>query len=791
MRNTRSPASLRPQNFMSQGATNRNQPLALAMLAALGSASPALAQDAAQTGVILLPTLEVETSEPARQPARAAKTASTPAPAAAAAPATPAPPAPAAPSATAGLGGLSPYADPEAGYKAVSSGNTLLNQPLSKTARTVTAVTSEVLADKNATSIRELARTTPGVTLGTGEGGNAFGDVLYIRGFKATNDTYIDGVRDSGAAIRETFQTEQVEITKGPSGSIAGRGTTGGAVNVVTKKPQADDFTETETTQGTDGLVRQTIDWNKVWNDRLSTRVNAMAQVSDVPGRNGVYDDRNGLSFAAEYKATDALTLEFNAYHLAMNQQSDWGIPWIDGGPATETVGLDRDTWYGIADRDFQDGTQDIATFGASYAFDTGLKLSNRTRIGRSTIDYIASVPSSYNAGTGTLTTSMKSSYQVNRMLSNTTEGAFSIDTGPISHDFVIGLQVSREEIAQQSYAGLDSEDYGGLTGTTCSGVDLYTPDTSGCWVPGAALPLSGAPRMTTVDTTSLYLTDTFALSDKLTANIGLRIDDYDISREASGYSYARQDTMFNWNAGLTYQLSDQGMVYASIATSSNPMGQELDAGGGSYNGLDEAGQLLDPEENTAIEIGTKWEWEHLLFTAAAFQTTKDNARETSGRGASAVTTDGGKYRVRGIELGVAGKVSDRLSLFGGAALMDSEILESADTAAIGTRLANTAHQSFNLLAKYELTDRWTVGGQATWRGPMTLGTFAENGNKLPAYWRFDVMTEYDLTDTTVLSARIDNLTDKTYYDAAYRSGSPFVYVAPGRSASISLKMKF
>ena len=126
-----------------------------------------------------------------------------------------------------------------------------MGQPLAETARTVTAVTEEVLEDKNATSIRELARTTPGMTLGTGEGGNAFGDVLYVRGFKASNDTFIDGVRDAGVAVRETFMTEQVEITKGPSGSIAGRGTTGGAVNMVTKKPQDSDFTETQTTFGT------------------------------------------------------------------------------------------------------------------------------------------------------------------------------------------------------------------------------------------------------------------------------------------------------------------------------------------------------------------------------------------------------------------------------------------------------------------------------------------------------------------------------------------------------------
>lgn len=795
MRTILTPASLRQGRSPAMPGHKRSTSLAMATVAAFGVASPALAQDAAE-GVILLPTLNVETAAPEAQapvrrsaPRRAAAAAPAPAPAAPAAPVAEA--APATPGATAGQNGLSAYADPQAGYRAVSSGNSLLNQPLSQTARTVTAITEEVLADKNATSIRELARTTPGVTLGTGEGGNAFGDVLYIRGFKATNDTYIDGVRDSGASIRETFGTEQVEITKGPSGSIAGRGATGGAVNVVSKRPQDSDFFESETTVGTDGLARQTIDWNKVWNEQLTTRLNAMAQTGDVPGRDGVYDHRTGLSLAARYQASAATVLEFDVNHLDMDQQSDWGIPWVNGGPATETVGLDRDTWYGIEGRDKQDAVKDYATFGITHDFGNGFTLSNRTRMSRSTIDYIASVPSRYSAATGKLSTSMKSTYQVNSALSNTTEGAFSLSTGAVEHDFVIGLQISREKIEQQGYAGLNSEDFGGLTGTTCSGIDLYAPDTSACWPAGAELSLSPDVRLTEVDTKALYLTDTIRFSDKWTGNFGLRVDDYDITREgvsgSSPYAYERQDTLFTWNAGLSYQIAPGGIVYASVATSANPMGQELDAGGGAYNGLDAAGQLLDPEKNTAFEIGTKWEWQHMLFTAAAFQTTKDNARETIG----SVTADSGKYTIRGVELGVSGKLGDRLSLFGGAVLMDSEVEESADASAIGKRLANTAHQSFNLLAKYELNDRWTVGGQATWRGPMTLGTFAENGNELKGFWRFDAMAEYALRDNAVVALRVDNLTDETYYDTAYRSGSPFVYVAPGRSASIALKMKF
>lgn len=795
------PASLRQVNRGAGAPDGNRKTIALATAAMIGSALPGMAQEV-QDGVILLPTVNVETAAPAETvvrkkpakkasaaPAQAATVAPAPAPAASAAAASDAP--------AAGQNGLSPFADAAAGYRAVSSGNSLLRQPLSETARTVNAVTAEVLADKNATSVRELARTTPGLTLGTGEGGNAFGDVLFIRGFKATNDVYIDGIRDAGANLRETFNTEQVEITKGPSGSIAGRGTTGGAVNVVTKKPQHEDFVKTETTLGAYGLARQTVDWNKVWDERFRTRVTAMAQTAEVAGRDGITDDRLGLSFGAEYDVSDRLTLSLDAYHLEIKGMPDWGIPWVNGGPATETIGLDRSTTYTVEERDFQDGQQDIATFGLAYDLAPNLKLTNRTRLGRTGVAYVASVPSGATLidGEWVLTNlSAKSTRQINSTLSNTTELAYDFGTGAVDHQLVIGFGISREKVDQWSYTGAVSEDFGGVTGSACRNlVSVIDPDTSVCWPAGSTLTLSAVPRVTEVNTTSLYLTDDMKLSDRLSLNVGLRLDDYDITRSgvsgtpATPYEYQRDDTLFTWNAGATYRLNARGMVYLAYATSANPMGQELDAGGGDYAGLDNPGQLLDPEKNRSIEIGTKWDVGHLSLSAAAFDTVKSDARET----VSGVTTSTLKYRVRGIELGVAGNVTERLSVYGDATVMGSEILESGTAANIGKGIANFAEQQFNILAKYDVNDKWTVGGQATWRSPMALGTTAENGNKLPAYWRLDAMAEYDLGDDRVLSIRVDNIMDKTYYDSAYRSGQPFVYVAPGRTASISLSMKF
>ena len=110
-----------------------------------------------------------------------------------------------------------PYADAAAPYKVdhlQASGK--FPEPLLNTPKTVTVLSKEVLADENATSLKQAVLNTAGVTLGTGEGGNAFGDRFFVRGFDTRNDVFIDGVRDSGVSVRENFFTEQIEILRGP-----------------------------------------------------------------------------------------------------------------------------------------------------------------------------------------------------------------------------------------------------------------------------------------------------------------------------------------------------------------------------------------------------------------------------------------------------------------------------------------------------------------------------------------------------------------------------------------------
>ncbi|WP_323790006.1 TonB-dependent siderophore receptor [Thalassovita sp.] len=705
--------------------------------------------------------------------------------------------------------GGSSFANPDAPFLASESGNSRLPGELKDTARSVTAITQDVLETTGTTSVRQIARTTPGISLGFGEGGNSYGDNLYIRGFKANNDIYKDGIRDPGIGISETFATEQVEVAKGPSGTIGGRGTTGGAMDIISKSPQDVDFTRSVTTITDAGTARQTLDINRVLDDRTQLRFNGMWQDGAVAGRDHVKDDRKGAALALRYKATDNLTIEADVNYTKFEQTSDWGIPYVNDedlglvGPVSE-FGVDASTWYGIPGRDYQDYQQTSASLKTIWDLDNGFKLTNTLRATGSITDYIVGVPSGMDTNGSTdvndwdVHISDKSVYQKTDVLADVLELSGDAQLFGRTHKLVVGLSFSDEQIRKWGYTNLTSEDYDPPAGVRGCRTSVVNPDPigEGCWTGDAPI-LGDTSTDTSVVSKSFYVLDTVEVNDRLTLNGGLRVDHYDIERsgmDRSGeaYTLSRSDTMFNWNVGATYAASDKLNIYAAAATSTNPMGQEIASGGGFYGGLDEGGEDLAPEENTSFEIGAKYSINpNLLLTAAVFQTSKDNAREDIGPRGGSVTYDTLEYRVRGIELGIAGRVNSRLSLFGGATMMKSKITDSQDADAIGESLPNIAHKQLNLLATYQFTDQLMLGGRLNYQGVKNLGSTYANGLKLPAAWTFDLLGEYEIAGFKTLRFAVTNLTDETVYDAGYRSSEPFTYVAPGREISVTLDMKF
>lgn len=698
-----------------------------------------------------------------------------------------------------------PNANEKAPYKVEKSANGKFTEPLRDTPKSITAIPKEVIEDIGATSFREVVRSTPGVTLGTGEGGNAFGDRIFIRGFEARNDVYIDGLRDPGVTSREIFAVEQIEIVKGPSGSFGGRGTTGGLVSLQSKRSSfIDNYVIAEGGVGTEEFWRGTVDANYRLSDSVAVRVNGLYHSADTPGRDYVETERYGVTAAITAHLTDTLSVGADYYFFRLDGMPDFGHPF--DVRTQRPFAVDRDNFYGVVARDFQKNGADVASLRIEYEPSEALRFRSTTRYGETFNRYIVSAPENPvitdpDPSLWNITANPKNSNRRNRYYANVTDMTAELSTGGVEHMLVFGGEFANERVSQKPYS-ITSTSTGTPTNpiyTSRFGVvqNLFNPD------PNVAFPFTateGLENYVKIQSLAAYLIDTIKLSPQWSVTLGARYDTYDLKQfnpdinatlpGLQPQSLCSSTDFMNWQASLLYKPVEALSLYASFATSSNPSGEQIDGNGASYDGIAPQTVNLDPERNEAWEAGAKYELFNgeLLLTAAAFQITKKNAREQVTPG---VFDTVGKLRSRGLELSVSGTVAQRVQLFGGYTLIDAKIVDSSNPLNEGRRFANIPKHSAQLLADVLVTDRLEIGGQVYAQSRIYGGSTAAGSAYVPGYVRFDAVAKFRPTDNTELRLNVLNLTNKRYYDAIYRSATPFAYIAPGRSATLTAKVTF
>jgi catecholate siderophore receptor len=129
--------------------------------------------------------------------------------------------------------------------------------PLRDIPQTVSVVPRQQLNEQNALSLQDALRYTPGVSMAMGDGQR---DEVRIRGFSALADQYVDGLRDDSYYYRDPSNIERIEVLQGPASVLYGRGSPGGLVNRITKKPLAEPFNQVGVTLGTAGQRRAEFD---------------------------------------------------------------------------------------------------------------------------------------------------------------------------------------------------------------------------------------------------------------------------------------------------------------------------------------------------------------------------------------------------------------------------------------------------------------------------------------------------------------------------------------------------
>lgn len=686
-----------------------------------------------------------------------------------------------------------PYADPAAPYKVDKSANGKFTEDLLNTPKTITAIPKEVIRDLGATTVKDVMRTQPGITMGTGEGGNAFGDRFFIRGFDARNDMYIDGMRDPGVGTREIFDVEQIEIVKGPGSTFAGRGSTGGAVNMVSKAAQPMNGANLEFTYGTDNTKRVTADINRVVTKKLSLRLNGMWHDADVAERDAVFQKRWGAAVAAAYQLTDDITIKADYYHIHINDLPDWGMPFDSRTQRPFNLGP-RDAFYGLVDRDFFKAEADVATGSLEWELSDQLRFTTRLRWGESSNRYVVSAPeqpvlSSPNPALWTVRSNPKNRNNDNMYYVSQSDLTYEFATGYVTHTLVAGVEYSHERIFNRPYA-INAES-NTLLPATAIVQPILSPNPYQA-VDAVAVP-SGNFANVNVDTKAVYVLDTVKFNKHWEMFGGIRYDSYRIERysELPVVELHNDADLVNWFGGIVYKPVAEGTIYASAGSSSNPSGEQVDSNGDAYGGLTANSASLDPERNRSYEVGAKWNLfdRHLNVAGALFRTIKSNAR-VAGPGVATLFLDG-KLMVQGVEGSVGGNITPRWSAFGGLTVLESKVVESRAPADVGKRFPNVSAITFSLLSTYQVTGRLTVGGQAYYASAKHGGRTAVLSSTIPDYWRFDMNAAFQISPHLVFRINALNLTNKLYYDAIYASATPFAYVAPGRSVRFSIAGSF
>ena len=711
-----------------------------------------------------------------------------------------------------------PYAEEGAPYKARVSGDARNTRPLAETPRNISVLTRTQIEDSGFTDLRQILDAQPGITLGTGENGNAFGDRYIIRGQEARSDVFVDGLRDPGMTIRESFATEQVEISKGPSSSFAGRGTAGGAINSITKQASSQyDFNRVSAAGGTDSHTRLTLDSNQAITDTIALRANLLQSYEEVPDRDPADRERQGVALSALFTPTEALEILVDYYGLDAEDKPDLGGYLLNRKPA-------RNVPVYAQRQDFLESDVDTFTARISYDFTPDVYLHNATRYGTTDNGYVATGARGASTGVNnpggvhaTTTLSTHQGWQEVDYLVNQTNLFANLDIGGRTHEFILGMELSDHEVLNGIYSVANSGQ-NCITGTGTAPNAWCIRDASGQVVAGIDRLMNR--RISTgpwdqdwqAETVSAYLMDTVDLSKDVTLFAGLRYDDTEIDLRTQNaqqqlitgdYNYS--DGMWNGHAGITWEFRPDANVYLSYATAADLNGGESDVGtSGGYGGLvTYNGQAAgaEPESTENIELGTKWNLfdGQLLLTAALFQIMKTDVMEGADYG-SAGTFNTGENEVRGFEFGASGNITDKLSAQAGFTTMDAEVTESFNPANEGRTLSNFADDTAFAQLRYRLSDKLAIGGALKYESRKYAGqpdsaaaynpTTGQYSQPVPSYTVYDLFATWEFTETLDARLNVGNVTDEEYYLAAYRSGS-FLYYGDARNVRLTVNYVF
>jgi len=649
--------------------------------------------------------------------------------------------------------------------------------------QSLTVVTEKLIDDRNLDNVKEVLKNTAGITFMAAEGGE---EDIRIHGIslQSTGDIFIDGMRDPAFYDRDTFFLDKVELLRGSGALMFGRGSSGGAVNQVTKQALLADQNEINITASSHSGLRAVGDFNRRSGETTAWRIGTMVDRADNDGAGNMI---NKVGLAGSVRTGIGETDEFalTAYALQNENGMNYGMPWIRPTPTspvgdTTLVPVDPTTYYGMAS-DRNKGSAQYVMGQHIHRFSPDVELNTKARYASYTRDQRAGTVRFAGAALqpGGLAVSLATfgpntvinrgtQLKVQDMQTVTVQSDLQarLKAGGMDHNITTGIDFSQEK--KQVYAAY-SANQGGVVPpkpTTTAG----TPN-DGAWI-NEGLRSFRTNNEYVSRGYGAYLQDMIQIAPMWKVLAGLRYDKldgdykvYTIPNNAQSPTttqpYSMNISEWSKRAAVLFQPTERLSFHLMGATSFNTSGD-------TYS-LSAANQNIPPEKSVNLELGGQYDSADGKLTTrfGIFRATKLHERNTDPL--SNLVTLSGKRHAAGIDVDITGRITPQWEIFGSFTWMPVAKIDIGAEGAEGqgTRPSLTPRYSGSLWTTYKVTPQWRVGG----------GFVARSGqqpNRNPGFYapKFivgNLMAEYTvIEDALLFRLNVDNVANKLYADTLY-----------------------
>ncbi|WP_223878935.1 MULTISPECIES: TonB-dependent siderophore receptor [Enterobacteriaceae] len=660
------------------------------------------------------------------------------------------------------------------GYQPLSSSTaTLTSMPMLDIPQVVNTVSDRVLADQHATSLDEALYNVANVVQTNTLGGTQ--DAFTRRGFGANRDGSImtNGLR---TVLPRSFNaaTSRVEVLKGPASTLYGILDPGGLINVVTKRPErtfSGDISATSSSFG--GGTGQIDVTGPIDGTRLTYRLVGEYQNEDYWRSFG--QSRSSFIAPSLTWFGDDATVNLSWSHRNYNTPFDRGTIFdLNTGQAVNVPSKERfDEPFNITD-----GNSDLAQLNAEYrlnsqwtarfdySFSQDMYSDNQARV------------MAYDAKTGDLTRRVDATQgSTQRMHATRADLQGNVVIGGFYNELLTGIAYENYDLLRTDMIRCKN---------VKKSLNIYNP-VYGTLDKCTTVSAADSDQRIQQETYATYLQDALYLTDKWIAVAGVRYQYY-TQYAGKGRPFQAntdsQDEKLTPKFGLVYKLSPQVSLFGNVAQSFMPQSSIA-----SYIGD------LPPEEATSYEVGAKFDlFDGVTSNVTFFDIHKRNVLYTETIGDETYAKTAGKVRSRGIEVDVAGSLTDNLNIIGSYGYTDAKVLEDPDYA--GKPLPNVPRHTGSLFLTYDIhnvydSNTLTVGGG----GHALSRRSGTNGADyyLPGYAVADVFAAYKmkLQYPVTLQVNVKNLFNKTYYTSSIASNNLGNQIGDPREVQFTVKMSF